>query len=273
MARVETVNTDGFRGRVHGVSLVDLLQMFHLSRRTIALRLGEGSIHLRDGEVIHAEAGDLAGEDAFQLLIGLTSGELDVEELKAVPITVERSFETILMDALVKMDERNAGIDIDSDALTVRPPDNSGVRANCRTENFDSVCQAFIDGVQDAMCCAVVGLDEEAQVLGIATIEGLEAAVEPSMARAAAALFRSTGVVELEIALAAREPPTRQSAIPTSDEVHLIRGPYLYLGRTIANKDAALLVVTKRSCPIGLAIAQLNSVLLRLGSGTSWNGR
>ena len=271
MARVETVNTEGFRGKVHGVSLIDLLQMFHLSRRTIALRLGEGSIHLREGEVIHAEAGDLQGEEAFQLLIGLTGGELDVEELTAVPITVERSFETILMDALVKIDERNA--DIDSDALTVRPPDNSGVRSNCRTEDFDSVCQAFIDGVQDALCCAVVGLDEEAQVMGIATVKDLEAAVEPSMARAAAALFRSTGVVELEIALAARDSETRHSSAPACDEVHLIRGPYLYLGRTIANKDAALLVVTKRSCPIGLAIAQLNSVLLRLGSGTSWNGR
>lgn len=271
MARVETVNAEGFRGRVHGVSLVDLLQMFHLSRRSIALRLGEGAIHLRDGEVIHAEAGELEGEEAFQLLIGLTGGELDVEELTTVPISVERSFETILMDALVKIDERNANLD--SEALTVRPPDNSGVRANCRTEDFDSVCRAFIEGVQDAMCCAVVGLDEQAQVMGIATLEGLETAVEPSMARAAAALFRSTGVVELEIALAARDTTTRASSVPTCDEVHLIRGPYLYLGRTIANKDAALLVVTKRSCPIGLAIAQLNAVLLRLGSATSLNAR
>ena len=65
----------GFRGKVFGLQLTDIIQMNCLSRLTTALiitRDGEkGVIYLNEGEIIHAECGEQKGTDAFYKILEL----------------------------------------------------------------------------------------------------------------------------------------------------------------------------------------------------------
>ena len=103
----------GFHGTFHGISLVDMLQMLHLARRSLKVSVSgavSGSIHLQDGEVVHAEAGPRKGEEAFRLLLGEPAGSLQTAAaLDGVERTITRDFETFLIDSLRVLDEESYG--------------------------------------------------------------------------------------------------------------------------------------------------------------------
>jgi len=75
------VDEAGFRG-VQSKNLVDLVQMESLSQSSSLLRVlqtgREGKIWIQNGEVIDAEAGDLAGEPAFKRIMGWRSGSFEI---------------------------------------------------------------------------------------------------------------------------------------------------------------------------------------------------
>ncbi len=98
----------GFRGSFHGLSLVDMLQMFHLSRRS--LRLGvlgerEGFIEFHRGEVVHARYGDVTGEDALPFLLRAESGAVSTSLARGAERTIDRPFQNLLLDVLCLLDE------------------------------------------------------------------------------------------------------------------------------------------------------------------------
>lgn len=66
-------------------SLPDLLQIKSASRQTAGLRIlgpeGNGLIVLQNGEVIHAQYEELAGEHAFHALMGVKAGYFEAVEL------------------------------------------------------------------------------------------------------------------------------------------------------------------------------------------------
>ena len=61
------------------VGLTDVLQMECLARNSSVLEVNapdaHGEIYLRSGSIIHAWAGELKGEDAFNLLLALKGGQ------------------------------------------------------------------------------------------------------------------------------------------------------------------------------------------------------
>src|SRR3989304_7943236 len=69
----------GFRGKVFGLQLTDIIQMNCLSRVTTALTFtkdGEkGVIYLDEGEIVHAECGEERGTDAFYKILSWQEGE------------------------------------------------------------------------------------------------------------------------------------------------------------------------------------------------------
>jgi CheY-like chemotaxis protein len=103
----------GFHGTFHGISLIDMLQMLHLARRSLKVTMSgalSGAIHLHEGEIIHADAGGLQGEEAFRALLAEPAGSLQTAAAAdGVERTITRSFHTILMDSLRVLDEQNAG--------------------------------------------------------------------------------------------------------------------------------------------------------------------
>lgn len=122
----------GYRGMVHGLSLIDMLQMFHLSRRTMSLVIGgerPGEVHFVDGNLVHATCGELTGLDAFKALLSGESGSIATSSPIDVPTTITCSFDALLMDALRELDEEQrrevsiapVALDFDS-AFTSQPP-------------------------------------------------------------------------------------------------------------------------------------------------------
>lgn len=103
----------GFRGSVHGLSLVDLLQMFHYGRRSVRIDIGapqRGRIHFRDGELVHAELGPLEGSEALQRLLASGVGALSTSPLiERERRTIDVPFSALLLDLLRQVDEAGRG--------------------------------------------------------------------------------------------------------------------------------------------------------------------
>jgi len=99
----------GFRG-VQSKSLVDIIQLECISQSSSVLRITNGSlsgkIWIQDGEIIDSEASDLAGEPAFQRILGWKAGNF--ESLPAEPSrprTVFKSYNALLLETAQAIDE------------------------------------------------------------------------------------------------------------------------------------------------------------------------
>jgi hypothetical protein len=93
----------GFWASVHGLSLVDTLQMLHLARRSLSVRFLGGSnaaLHMRDGQLVHAEYAELHGELALATILRMPAGALQTFALEAVTQSIFRDFPVMLLDQL-----------------------------------------------------------------------------------------------------------------------------------------------------------------------------
>jgi CheY-like chemotaxis protein len=102
---------EGFRGVLRRVGLTDIIQMECLSRHSVVLyvstQAGHGEIFIKDGSIIHAQAGELTGEPAFNHVLGLKGGEFDLRPYVAPPAqTIEGQWEFLLMEAARQVDEQ-----------------------------------------------------------------------------------------------------------------------------------------------------------------------
>jgi CheY-like chemotaxis protein len=99
----------GFRGSVHGLSLIDMLQMFHYGRRSVSICVaGERAarVLMHEGRIVHVEHGGRVGEPALETLLAMPAGALSTSVLPAsYETSVTRDFQGLLLDALRTMDE------------------------------------------------------------------------------------------------------------------------------------------------------------------------
>ncbi|MFT3692702.1 MAG: response regulator [Kofleriaceae bacterium] len=122
----------GFRGNIHGLSLIDLLQMFHYARRSVAIVVDSwapGHLFLDEGRIIHAIYRELTGEQALRAILAMPAGSLRTMVLPdGTPCSITRDFSTLLLDSLRTIDEATAGSgewDLSSladDPIPVRSP-------------------------------------------------------------------------------------------------------------------------------------------------------
>jgi CheY-like chemotaxis protein len=101
---------EGFRGVLRRVGLQDVLQMECLSRNSSVLevktRHAHGNIFIESGQIIHAEAGQRSGEDAFNYLMALSGGEFNLRAFtQPSQRTISVQWEFLLMEAARKRDE------------------------------------------------------------------------------------------------------------------------------------------------------------------------
>lgn len=99
----------GFTGSLSDLGVVDLVQTFEVGRKTGSIRLdGErsGTIYFRDGRVIDAELGRLAGENAFYRMLNTFEGNFEVQ---FVPVEraerIEVSTQGLLLEGMRRLDE------------------------------------------------------------------------------------------------------------------------------------------------------------------------
>lgn len=101
---------EGFQGVLRRVGLQDVIQMECLGRTSSILEVYHphlaGRIYIEEGSIIHAEAGDLVGENAFYQLLALPSGEFQLHPFEPPPQhTIEAQWEFLLMEAARARDE------------------------------------------------------------------------------------------------------------------------------------------------------------------------
>jgi CheY-like chemotaxis protein len=107
---VKYQSEEGFRGVLRRVGLQDVLQMECLARSSSVMEISnaemQGSIYVRDGQIIHSEVGELIGEDAFNRLMSLSGGHFNLKPFVEPPAaTISGSWEFLLMEAARKRDE------------------------------------------------------------------------------------------------------------------------------------------------------------------------
>ena len=99
----------GFRG-VMQVGLHEVIQMECLGRKSSVLTVSTGNrrghIYVCDGEIVHAESGQLQGEMALYGLLGLSGGEFTLQPYTEPPRrTISGQYEFLLMEAARLRDE------------------------------------------------------------------------------------------------------------------------------------------------------------------------
>ena len=105
---------EGFHGWMHRMSLIDLLQMYHHAGESLVLQIRgevEGSIAMRNGELIHAEHGAVVGMPALVGLLRARRGQLETAALGSPQRTVVGPFDHVLLDGLRALDEVRGTVD------------------------------------------------------------------------------------------------------------------------------------------------------------------
>lgn len=96
--------------QVPQLSLSDILQLYHQSRRSIMVLLSgpiAGRIRLEGGDIVDAEAGELRGLDALSRLLEAEAGLIRTEPpAEPTAVTIEGPFEAVILQAAQRLDER-----------------------------------------------------------------------------------------------------------------------------------------------------------------------
>jgi Domain of unknown function (DUF4388) len=101
----------GFQGSIGSLPLSDLLQLWSLNRFsglvTVRFEGETGRLYFADGEIVHADAGDLAGEAAARVIIGWPEGQFEIaENTTTLNRTIHKSLSHLLLDTHRELDER-----------------------------------------------------------------------------------------------------------------------------------------------------------------------
>lgn len=99
-----------FQGSLQELPLPDIIQLVSVGGKTGMFDLsheGEaGEIYLRDGQIVHARAGELEGEEAVYELAIWPAGQFVFKPGEAAPkTTIEKSNTNLLMEAARRIDE------------------------------------------------------------------------------------------------------------------------------------------------------------------------
>lgn len=142
-------NISGFKGAVDGLSLTDVIQLKGHSKYTgaIAVEYGDnqGVIYFVDGEIIHAEQGDDSGEQAIYEIIKWPGGTFDIiPEMTSNVCTIHYRTDFLLMEALRRLDEENAGVTANKSSGPSVTSRRTMSKIAARLQEIDSITYAVL---------------------------------------------------------------------------------------------------------------------------------
>jgi CheY-like chemotaxis protein len=272
----------GFVGSVHGLSLIDMLQMFHYAQRSLSMQVLGGApaaVHLRNGQIIHATYGTLQGEDALSQILTLPAGSLQTSPLGNVPETVARQFQPLVLDLLRRIDEQrrppsHAGGSPDVARSTWPPADPSAeiftpppptVVSRASTGELErppepgllsDACRRTAAALDGDVVCAVVDL-ERARLLGHYATRGDPWARSEALAKAVLELFRDAPLQGIGRLLGEAEAGAGQQPLRRV-ELTLLGG--LFLARTTRQGRRVMALLLGRDADVRSARSQLDAV-------------
>ena len=99
----------GFRGQIHGISLLDILQMFHFARRSVAVHIRgavPATIEMQYGDIVHASHGSKVGRQALARILAAPSGAIiTAAPNEQVETTIDVPFQQLVLDIVRVLDE------------------------------------------------------------------------------------------------------------------------------------------------------------------------
>lgn len=106
-----TEENKGFSGDLADLSIVELVQMLNLNKKSGVLDItsdeGSGLIYLKDGQLYGAKTRDKEGEEAFYDLVGFTKGRFNFEIADSeMTQNINGGTMNVLMEACRIMDEK-----------------------------------------------------------------------------------------------------------------------------------------------------------------------
>jgi hypothetical protein len=106
--KTDQVQRVGFAGTITNTSLHDIIQLICIGRNTcrMCVRSGteKGFISFRNGEIVHAESGDLKGEEAFYRVLSWELGAFECDEVAATEESIQESWDFLLMESMRRLD-------------------------------------------------------------------------------------------------------------------------------------------------------------------------
>lgn len=141
-----------FNGYLEGITLADIVQLACLERydRRLEVRSDgfRGCVYFAGGEIVHAEAGDLRGQKAFNEIMCVPGGTFTLGSGKTENRTIRESWNFLLMEAMRYIDERNDTISLAAEfsSLNVLVVDDSRMFTKALVRLFDEELGARIAG-------------------------------------------------------------------------------------------------------------------------------
>ena len=100
----------GFVGEIEGLGLVDLVQFACLAgddrKLSVLSEDNRGVLYFSDNEIIHAEFGELTGEEAFYRIMSWPSGTFSMLFASTNVRTIDSSWNFLLLEAARRIDEQ-----------------------------------------------------------------------------------------------------------------------------------------------------------------------
>jgi len=257
-----------FSGSVGGISLIDLLQVLHLGRRTSAVTVRRrgtiGTIWLADGEVVHAEVGDLRGRAAFGAVIAWQAGTFGSDPGSRAPEqSIEEPFNALLLDALRVQDEEGEG---------AAAPEFSLADADVDPSSLETDASEWIARTVEALpgCVAAACIDIEfGRATAFAPVGALPSEIAERVSAAAASLLLGERLAALDRCLsgaptagASQRAPVREVLASSDDWVHFFQ-------RVQGTSGLVLAVVCPASSSLGTVVAKARAWLRSHPPGAS----
>jgi hypothetical protein len=268
----------GFRGSLHGLNLHDVLQMFHLGRRTLSVYVGgraPGRVDLERGEVVHAVSGPQQGREALTTILASSSGSMRTAPRVEASRSIHADFAALMLETAQQVDEAVR----DSTAPALETPLDVAIDESAIDHiALPSIMPSFIDGAaggdvwgiavpsgapraSDALCraliaeipgaLAVVLLDlDSGELVGVEIGIPIDSAFERDLAAYFRVLFRGAEAR----ALAARVEGTYV------EEGHLSTRHGHFLGRALRAGTHALVVMLPRSGDVPAAWSAIRAL-------------
>lgn len=145
---------NGFVGEIEGLGLVDIVQFACLSgddrKLSVLSEDNLGVLYFSDNEIIHAEFGELTGEEAFYRIMSWPSGTFSMLFAKTNQRTIDASWNFLLLEAARRIDEQNRP--------AARPAEESdGLPKVLVVDDSRFFTKAFVKLFEDQINAKVVG--------------------------------------------------------------------------------------------------------------------
>lgn len=148
-------NITGFKGAVAGLSLTDVIQLKGHNKYTGAITIEygdrQGVIYFVDGEIIHAELGEESGEQAIYEIIKWPGGTFNIHpEMTSNICTIHYRTDFLLLDALRRLDEENAGVISNKPGGLILTPRRTMSKIAARLQEISNITYAVLLDKQGA---------------------------------------------------------------------------------------------------------------------------